>query len=74
MSKGFKLAPTNQKEIEANITVDGKKLDLGTEGGGSLKTIDEFTHLLEELIVELRINNYILNEVHDMDVTEEDLT
>ena len=76
MSRGFKLAPSSQREIDAKITsVDGTKLDLQTGGIGakSLKTIDDNTHLLQQIVVELRINNKILNEVHDLDVNEQDV-
>ena len=61
-------------------TVGGKKVwvfyDGGTESGlkgDSLKVIEENSNLLKEIIIQLKINNYILNEVHDLNVTEKDI-
>ena len=76
MPKSFRLAPSHQKEIQSTITsVVGTKLDLQTGGIGakSLKTIDDNTHLLQQILVELKINNKILNEVHDLHVNEQDV-
>ena len=38
-----------------------------------LTTVDANTDLLKDILVELRITNRILNEVHDLTVTQLDL-
>ena len=41
--------------------------------GESSKVVEENSKLLKEVIIELKINNRILNEVHDLDVNEQDI-
>ena len=43
------------------------------EDNDSSKVVGEQEHLLKEILVELKINNKILNEVHDLYVGEEDI-
>ena len=61
--------------IVKGLLPDGKAIEIGASGirGDSLKVLEDQSYLLEEILIELKINNYILNEVHDMNVTEKDI-
>ena len=53
----------------------GKEKFIGLDGinGDALKTLDENNLLLKEVVKLLQINNKILNEVHDLNVNEQDI-
>ena len=50
-----------------------RPLKITGQENDELKTSDTNTHLLKEVIKLLKINNQILNEVHDLNVNELDL-
>ena len=50
-----------------------KAIELTGQGGGHLKTYDQNTHLLEEILVELKINNEYLSQITETKVTESDV-
>ena len=53
----------------------GKTQEIGAAGitDDALKVITENGHLLEEILVELKINNAIGNEAFDLDFKEDDI-
>ena len=61
--------------ISQGVDDSGKARPLTMTGVNAklLRVLDENSHLLKELLLELKINNYILNEVHDLSVTEKDI-
>ena len=67
---------TANEEIRKIRTTDkgAVKVDTGAGLLGSLlKVTEESSHFLKDILVELKINNKILNEVHDLNVTELDV-
>ena len=52
--------------IQQNVHLEGINLDAS-------KVIEEHSHLLKDILIELRINNKILSEGFDIEVTERDL-
>ena len=61
--------------IVKGLLPDGKATEIGASGieGDSLKVLEENSKLLKEIILELKVNNYILNEVHGLNVDEKDI-
>ena len=57
------------------IDKDGNVLDVSIGGiqKDALKTSDENSLLLKEVVKQLKINNKILNEVHGLYVNEQDI-
>ena len=57
------------------VDSSGKTKEVGLSGikGDAIKTSGEQEHLLKQILVELKINNKILNEVHDLNVNEQDI-
>ena len=55
--------------------VAGKRTKLKTSGakGDSLKVVSDQEYLLKSILIQLKINNKILNEVHDLNVNEQDI-
>ena len=71
---------TEKKEEIRKIRVTDKgavKVDTGASltgiGSDALKVIDENSRLLNEMIIQQKITNVILNEVHDLEVNELDI-
>jgi len=58
------------KQGTSNPTADIKK---SGPKGESAKVVEVNSHLLRNILVELRITNKILNEVHDLSVNEQDV-
>ena len=72
--KGFERV-LNEAPLKA-LDSQGKVVDIGVGGvkGDAIKVIEEYNHLLREVVIQLKINHAILNEVHDLYVNEQDIT
>ena len=62
---GFKLQPRGTT-VDINLPQQG-------EDEQPLLVVDANTEILREILVELKINNIILNEVYDLTVTQQDI-
>lgn len=74
------MATRGRKRVSTGpVTVrdsKGKEVEIGAGplDDGSLKISDSSIYnLLREVVKQLKINNKILNEVHDLDVNEQDI-
>ena len=63
------------ENVIQGIDAGGKIKEIGVSGirNDALKTSEENSNLLEEVVRQLKINNQILNEVHDLYVNETDI-
>ena len=75
MAESIGIRDTQVITAIKGISPGGKLVDIGIDGlaRNSLKTFDENNLLIKEVVKQLKINNKILNEVHDLTVNELDI-